>query len=132
MDEKKTVNDAAVLESEWSDKKHYFGAPISFTYYNIANKRLYIKRGLLLTHYDEIMLYRIYDIKMVQSLWQRLFGVGTIIVYTTDASTSVNRLFRIINIKNPLSVRDLISRKVNSLREEMGIPSAEFIGSILS
>lgn len=128
MKTKQLVSDIIAMESEWNDKKRYFGAPISFTYYSIADNRLYIKRGLLLTHYDEILLYRIYDIKMVQSLWQRLFGVGTVIVYTSDASSSASRQFRLINIKNPLYVRDLLSRRVEVARDEMGIQGAEFIG----
>ena len=128
MSKKLLSSEIVVIESEWDDKKRYFGAPISFTYYSIADNRLYIKRGLLLTHYDEIMLYRIYDVKMVQSLWQRLFGVGTVIVYTSDASSSAQRMFRLINIKNPLMVRDLISRRVEVARDEMGIRGAEFIG----
>ena len=65
---------------------------------------------------------------MVQSLWQRLFGVGTVIVYTSDASSSASRQFRLINIKNPLYVRDLLSRRVEVARDEMGIQGAEFIG----
>ena len=128
MKRKQLVSDIIAIESEWNDKKRYFGVPISFTHFQLANNRIYIKRGLLLTRYDEILLYRIYDIKMVQSLWQRLFGVGTVIVYTSDASSSANRQFRLINIKEPLYVRDLISRRVEVSRDEMGIQGAEFIG----
>ena len=132
MGNNRVVSEIVVMENEWNDKKRYFGAPISFTYYNITDNRLYIKRGLLLTRYDEILLYRIYDIKMVQSLWQKLFGVGTVILYTSDASSSANKMFRLINIKHPLMVRDLISRKVEAAREEMGIHGAEFIGPFMN
>ncbi len=128
MKKKNEVGEIIVVQEEWSDKKHILGAPISFTYYSIADNRLNIKRGLFFTFYDEIMLYRIYDIKMVQSLWQKLFGVGTVTVYTCDASSSPNRSVRLINIKNPLTVRNLISRRVEAAREEMGIQGAEFIG----
>ena len=58
--------------NEWRDKKRYFGLPISFTNYEVANGRLNIKSGLLSTHYDEVMLYRVYDIKMVEGLFQKL------------------------------------------------------------
>ena len=121
------LSDMVVLSEEWNDKKHYFGLPISFTYYSIADGRLYIKRGLLATHYDEIMLYRIYDIKMVETLWQKLFKVGTVIAYTSDAS-SAGRIVRLINIKSPLMVRDFLSRKIEFARDEKGIQGAEFIG----
>ena len=121
------VSEIIVMNQEWSDKKRYFGLPISFTYYSIADGRLYVKRGLLATHYDEIMLFRIYDIKMVETLWQKLFGVGTVVVYTSDAS-SPQKVVRLINIKEPLKVRDLLSRRVEVAREEKGIQGAEFIG----
>lgn len=123
----KVLSDFIVLSNDWADKKRYFGAPISFTYYSVADGRLYIKRGLLATHYDEVMLYRIYDIKMVETLWQKLFGVGTVVVYTSDASSS-QKIVRLINIKNPLEVRDFLSRRVEAARDEKGIQGAEFIG----
>lgn len=121
------MSDVVVLSPDWYDKKRYFGAPISFTYYSVADGRLYIRRGLLATHYDEVMLFRIYDIKMVQTLWQKLFGVGTVIVYTSDATTP-NRIVRLTNIKKPLWVRDFLSRRVEAARDEKGIQGAEFIG----
>ncbi len=117
----------ADISEEWSDKKRYFGKPISFTYYSVANGRLYIKRGLLATHYDEVMLFRIFDLKMVETLWQKIFKVGTVIVYTSDAS-SVRKIIRLINIKEPLKVRDYLSSMVEAAREEKGIQGAEFIG----
>lgn len=127
MNKNKVLSDFICPTEEWSDKKRYFGAPISFTYYSIADGRLYIKRGLLATHYDEVMLYRIYDIKMIETLWQKIFGVGTVIVYTSDAS-SPQKIVRLTNIKLPLMVRDLLSRKVELAREEKGIQGTEFIG----
>ncbi len=127
MSKNKALSEVIVVNDEWSDKKRYFGLPISFTYYSIADGRLYIKRGLLATHYDEIMLFRIYDIKMVETIWQRLFGVGTVIVYTSDAS-SPQKVVRLVNIKEPLAIRDLLSRRVEVAREEKGIQGAEVIG----
>lgn len=124
-----SLSDVVFMTEEWSDKKRYFGAPISFTYYSVADGRLYIKKGLLVTHYDEVMLFRIYDIKMVETLWQKLFKVGTVIVYTSDAS-STRKIVRLINIKMPLMFRDFLSRKVEAAREEKGIQGAEFIGPV--
>ena len=121
------MSDVVVMSEDWCDKKRYFGAPISFTYYSIADGRLYIKRGFFATHYDEVMLFRIYDIKMVETLWQKLFGVGTVVAYTSDAS-STHKVVRLINIKRPLYVRDFLSRRVEAARDEKGIQGAEFIG----
>lgn len=127
MRKNRSMSDIIITSDDWCDKKRYFGRPWSFTYYSISDGRLYVKRGLLATHYDEVMLFRIYDIKMVESLWQKLFGVGTVIVYTSDAS-SPQRIVRLVNIKEPLKVRDLLSHRVEAAREEKGIQGAEFIG----
>ena len=116
-----------VPEADWSDKKRYLGMPISFTHYSIADGRLFIKQGLLSTSLDEIMLFRVIDVKMVQTLWQKLFGVGTVIVYTVDASSGKKNI-SLVNIKQPNRVRSLISHLVESEREEKGIQSAEFFG----
>lgn len=117
-----------VQEPEWSDKKRYFGLPISFTHYSIADGRLFIKRGLFCTFLDEVMLFRVCDVRMVQTLWQKLFGVGTVVVYTADVSSG-KRNITLDNIKEPMRVRGLISRLVETEREEKGIQSAEFLGS---
>lgn len=116
-----------VLELEWSDKKRYFGMPLSFTHYSIADGRLFIKRGLFCTFLDEVMLFRVCDVRMVQTLWQKLFGVGTVVVYTTDASSGTGDI-SLVNIKEPMRVRSLISHLVETEREKKGILSAEFLG----
>lgn len=125
----KSLSEIIVPGEEWSDKKRFFGLPLSFTYYTLSDGRLNIKRGFLATHYDEVMLYRIYDIKMIQTLWQKLFGVGTVILYTSDASTP-QKIIRLINIKEPLKVRDLLSRRIELARDEKGGQVAEFIGPV--
>lgn len=111
----------------WSDKKRILGMPISFTEYKLEDGRLSIKRGLLSTHYDDLMLYRVFDIKMVETLGQKLFGVGTIILYTNDASTP-QRTLKIENIKKPKNIKLLIGNEVEKARDEKGIHAAEFIG----
>jgi uncharacterized membrane protein YdbT with pleckstrin-like domain len=111
----------------WSDKKRIFGLPISFTHYKLEDGRLHIKKGLFSTHYDELMLYRVFDIKMVETFGQKLFGVGTIILYTNDAS-SPEKILKIENIKKPLNIKVLISDEVEKARDQKGIHAAEFIG----
>ncbi len=113
----------------WSDKKRICGLPISFTHYKLEDGRLHIKRGLFSTHYDELMLYRVYDIKMVETFGQKLFGVGTVTLYTNDAS-SVQQTLQIVNIKNPIKVKILLSDEVEKAREAKGVCATEFVGSM--
>jgi uncharacterized membrane protein YdbT with pleckstrin-like domain len=124
MDKNITTQEKQLL---WKDKKHICGLPISFTTYSIGDGRLYIKKGLISTTYDEVMMFRIFDIKMTQSLFQKIFKLGTITVYTSDAS-SLQKQINLISIKHPLDVRDMISKLVEDEREEKGVCSGEYIG----
>ena len=45
-------------ETLWSDRKRVLGMPLSFTRFFTDGERLYVKKGLLKTEMDEILLYR--------------------------------------------------------------------------
>ena len=70
----------------WHDRKRILGMPISFTRYALSEDRLFLKRGFLNVKHDEIVLYRVRDLRVSVSLWQRIFGVGTVTVVSTDKS----------------------------------------------
>ena len=72
------------IEYLWKDRKRYFGLPLSFTRYCLSDDRLFVSVGLLNIKDDEILLYRVRDIDTVRTLWQRLFGVGTVTVVSSD------------------------------------------------
>ena len=72
------------MEYIWKDRKRYLGMPLSFTRYAINEDRLFYITGLLTTKYEEVLLYRIQDISLSISLWQMIFGVGTIKIVSSD------------------------------------------------
>ena len=109
----------------WSDRKRILGMPISFTKYSIDNERLYIKKGFFSTENDEILLYRILDIKTTQSLWQKLFGVGTIRLYSAD-QTDMN--LEIKNVKKAAKLHRYLSDLIESNRRSKGIAGREIVG----
>lgn len=92
----------------WHDRKRILGLPISFTRYALSEDRLFLKRGVINVKQDEIVLYRVRDLRVSVSLWQRLFGVGTVTVISTDKS--IPELV-IKNIRQPNEVKELIDRK---------------------
>lgn len=69
------------------------------------------------------MLYRVFDISLRQSVFDRMFNVGSILLYCKDESMEY---FDIIRVKNPFMVRDLISDLVEKEREEKGFRIGEF------
>mgnify|MGYP003293528594 CR=1 FL=1 len=113
------------IESLWKDRKRYFGLPLSFTRYSLSEDRLFISEGFLNIKDDEILLYRVKDIDTHRSLWQRLFGVGTVIVASSD-KTMPNLVLK--NIKNPVFVKELIHKRV----EEMKIKRRVRFGEIMT
>lgn len=113
------------IESLWKDRKRYFGLPLSFTRYSLSEDRLFISEGFLNIKDDEILLYRVRDIDTRRSLWQRLFGVGTVIVVSSD-KTMPNLVLK--NIKDPVFVKELIHKQV----EEMKIRRRVRFGEIMT
>ena len=109
----------------WKDRKRILGMPITFTKYSISEDRLFLETGLLNIRQEEILLYRVRDISLHISLGQRIFGVGTIIVQSSDKTMPI---LDIKNIKRPKEVKELIHRNV----EEMKIRRKMRVGEILS
>lgn len=103
----------ANIQYIWQDRKRYFGMPISFTRYALSEDRLFLSVGLLSIKDDEILLYRVRDIDTSRSLWQRLFGVGTVIVMSSDKSMP-NLVLK--NIKDPIAVKELIHQQVEETK----------------
>ena len=101
------------IEYLWKDRKRYFGLPLSFTRYSLSDDRLFISEGFLTIKDDEILLYRVRDIDTRRSLWQRLFGVGTVVVASSD-KTMPNLVLK--NIKDPIFVKELIHKQVEETK----------------
>ncbi len=109
----------------WKDRKRYFGLPLSFTRYLLSEDRLFTSVGFLSIQDDEILLYRIRDIDTSRTLWQRLFGVGTVTVHSSDKTMPTLVLK---NIKDPMMVKELIHKQV----EEMKIKRRVRFGEIMT
>ena len=113
------------LDYLWKDRKRYLGMPLSFTRYSLSEDRLFLSVGFLNIKDDEVLLYRIRDIDTSRSLWQRIFGVGTVTVVSSD-KTMPNLVLK--NIKDPIAVKELIHQQV----EEMKIRRRVRFGEIMT
>ena len=113
------------IEYLWKDRKRYFGLPLSFTRYCLSEDRLFTSVGFLNIKDDEILLYRVRDIDTSRNLWQRLFGVGTVVVVSSDKSMP-NLVLK--NIKDPVMVKELIHKQV----EEIKIRRRVRVGEIMT
>ena len=113
------------IEYLWKDRKRWLGMPITFTRYALSEDRLFLSEGFLNIKDDEILLYRIRDIDTQRSLWQRIFGVGTITVVSSDKTMPTLVLK---NVKDPVFVKELLHKQV----EEMKIKRRVRLGEIMT
>lgn len=111
-------------EMIWQDRKRFLGMPITFTKYAMSEDRLFVKRGLFNLNQEEILLYRIRDISLKRSLGQRIFGVGSVVVYSSDQTTPSLELR---NIKHSEDVKEMLHEQV----EEMKIQRRVRIGELM-
>ena len=109
----------------WKDRKRYLGMPLSFTRYRLSEDRLFVSEGFLNIQDDEILLYRIRDIDTQRNLWQRIFGVGTVTVVSSDKTMPTLVLK---NVKDPVFVKELLHKQV----EEMKIKRRVRLGEIMT
>lgn len=109
----------------WQDRKRIlFGLPFTFTTYHLTPEKLLIRSGILNTQEEEIRLYRIMDVTLRRSLWERLFGLGTIHCCSADKSTPE---FDIRWIPHSADVKEQLSNMIETERENKRVSSREFM-----
>ena len=110
----------------WKDRKRILGMPITFTRYRLSEDRLFCEKGFLNIKQDEVLLYRVRDLQLNMSLGQRIFGVGTICVVSSDKSVPHMDL---VNVKDPRNVKELIHRSVEEAKDKRRMRTMEIMGS---
>ena len=110
----------------WKDRKRYFGMPISFTRYGLSEDRLFLSEGFLNIRDEEILLYRVRDINTSRSLWQRIFGVGTVTVMSSDKSMPT---LAMKNVKDPVMVKEMLHSQVEEMKRQRRVRVGEIMTS---
>ena len=109
----------------WHDRKRIFcGLPWTFTKYSLTKDRLFIETGLFNYKQNETRLYRILDLQLTRSFIQRIFGLGTIKVCSSDKALGN---FDIKNIKFSSNVKELLSVNIEEQRQKNRVSSREFM-----
>lgn len=117
---------AVGAELLWKDRKRTFlGLPWSFTRYSLYPRKIVLKKGFFTVTEDEILLYRVLDMRLIRTLGQRMLGLGTIVVISGDASSPE---FRIINVKKSDKVKERISALVDAERSRLNLQGRELYG----
>lgn len=115
------------IEYIWKDRKRFLGMPLSFTRYMMSEDRLFTSVGFFTLKDDEILLYRVRDIDTNRTFWQRLFGVGTINIISSD-KTMPNLVLK--NVKRPIQVKELIHKQVEEMKLRRRVRVGEIMGEM--
>ena len=113
----------------WKDRKRFLGMPLSFTRYRLSEDRLFCEKGFFNIKGDEVLLYRVRDLQLNMSLGQRIFGVGTICVVSSDKSVPHLDLQ---NVKHPREVKELIHKNVEAAKDKRRMRTTEIMGDAAS
>lgn len=96
---------------------------LNFTWYKISKDELIITKGFFSRHTDTIELYLLKDPDLKETLWQRLFHVGSVGVHIDDSSRNAKAgmFIELKNIKKPAEVRKLLRDYIEADVVERGI-----------
>ena len=109
------------MEYRWKDRR----LPLSFTRYSLSEDRLFCETGFLNLKSDEVLLYRVQDLELTMTLGQRIFGVGTVCVHSSDKSMPHLDLK---NVKHPRQVKELIHQSVEQAKDRRRMRATELLG----
>lgn len=111
----------------WKDRKRHLGLPISFTKYSLSGgeaPRIFRETGLFNLKEEEVLLYRVRDITLTRSFFQRIFGVGTVSLHSSDKTTPTLDL---VNISKSKDVKELIFSKVEQAKANRRMGTTELL-----
>jgi len=94
-----------------------------FTKYEINSERLIIKKGILSQNIEETELYRVKDYSIFKPIFLRLFGLGNLVLTTSDKN---NKYVRIMAIKDVEKIKDLLRKHVEQARKRTGTKEVDF------
>ncbi len=115
-------------DAVWHDRKRtIFGLPWSFTMYELTGDRIFVQSGFLSMKEEEIRLYRVLDVSFKASIGQRLFGVGSVILETSDKTAGNIELH---SVKKARKVKELIASKVEEQRDKKRVVNREIMAGI--
>lgn len=90
----------------------------AFTEIIIDTERITCRQGILNRRVSSIELFRIQDVTSVHPWWQRLFGIGAVVVMTSDSN---NPVWRLPGMQHAEQLRDELNRAAIALRDLKGV-----------
>ena len=103
----RTMHEEDEDEVKYCERKRllFFGLPWTFTKYTITPSMLTIDQGLLKTEENDCYMYKVQDVELVATFFERIAGLGTVICYTGDTT---HPKLMLEHIKNAKTIKNYI------------------------
>ena len=125
IDMRNEAKECESLHAVWHDRRRkFFGLPLSFDRYSFSTDRIFLSSGLFSTKEDEVRLYRVLDLSISRTFFQKIFNVGDIVISSSDKSQT-NFVFK--SVKNPKEVKEKLSELVEENRDKKRVTSREYM-----
>jgi len=127
MNGNEETRDTALDTRVYNERKRwlFLGLPFTFTKYSLTPKSLQLNKGLLTSTQDDILLFRVMDVSIKRTLFQKMAGLGTLIIRSSDKT---NPVLEIRNIKNCQVLKTALDERVENERLRMRFRSGELMG----
>ena len=102
-----------------------FGLPWTFTKYEIRENDFTIIKGFFTVRENDCYMYKISDVEITRSLLQRMAGLSTIVLYTSDVT---DRTIIMKNIRHGKEIKDFLLQASESARLRRRTVSMQNIG----
>ncbi|MCR4901415.1 MAG: PH domain-containing protein [Butyrivibrio sp.] len=119
MDIKENVNESILGKGNLRFKEYgrllFFAIPWPFTRYELYDNDFVIVSGFLNIKENDCYMYKITDVEMTRNLIQRIFGLSTILMYTSDVT---DKKIVMKNVKNGAEIKDFVlqASELNRIR----------------
>ena len=104
----------------------FFGLPWTFTKYTITPDMLTVDKGFFKVEEDDCYMYKVQDVKLVATLGERIFGLGTVICYTGDVTDPE---FHLVHIKHAKEIKNYLLKASEAARIKRRTLNMQDIGA---